>query len=540
MMTIEETIFITPIPKSKKFLDSSSFLEVLAIKYSRVHKLILKENTSDQIIDVLSDLESTEHLITNSNNLTCLHYMVGTKYTELGLKYAKDEYLVTGIRYLNLIDENFLATDALKADYYRLYSRGMLIHFNNELEKDQYYRYSFENIEPLLKSKYFLFKLYNFSIEKKIRLSTVVEARIISDLISVLIFLSRWNEPFFILDRRNVVSDYNPKFLNYLKALTLNEIAWNTCCSIYPSMVFEIKKFIKGAKTPNGMESEWKGRLTQVNKEVDEVIENHKIDLEEFKRDYGDPKKDLEEHGEYRKWVLKNHFALCEHSLYCFCGLSSTDDLKIKSDHEHTQIQWVEQFDILLEKIKGDFNLTRYFLFISENDSKLNYIRDEEIKDYFINESIINNSNSDYLIQAFKSAYSILDKIGRAIYLALEIKQKDIYFHNCWKKIKETNLGDHNRYLIALYSIACDLSDTSKYSAFKEYKDWRNLIEHEFFFLIKEDANIEAIKQEFTVIKGFVKIDEFKEKTHYMLQLCRSAIFFLRFFYSSRIEEKRN
>ncbi len=158
-MTIEESIFITPIPKEKGLLDSNSFLKILAIKYSKIHELILEKDTSDQIIDVLTDLESAENLITNSTNLTFLHYIIGTKYVELGLKYANDDYVVKGISSLNLVDEIFLETDVLKADYYRLYSRGMLIHFNYEIDKNQYYRYSFENIEPLLKSKYFIFKL---------------------------------------------------------------------------------------------------------------------------------------------------------------------------------------------------------------------------------------------------------------------------------------------------------------------------------------------------------------------------------------------
>lgn len=539
-MTIEEIILVTPIPKHEGLLNSFEFLQILMVKYNKLRFLINEENRLEDVKEILSDLAGLEKLIKNPDNLTSLMYVIGTIYTKLGLKLENEDFLIKGIAALDLVDETILLTDEFRADYYHLFSRGLLIHFNNQLHKDENYRYSYKNIEPLLKSKYFLFKLYSFLIEKKIDLVDIVESKIISDLITVLIFLSRWNEPFFILDKRSVLSKYKPGFIGYLKSHTLNEIAYNTCCSIYPAMAFEIKKQIKLALTSNETQAEWKTHLTKVEEETDRIIQNNKIELDKFEKNYGDTKKDLEEHDEYRKWVLKSHFALCEHAIYCFCGLSKSDDLQIKSNHKHTEIEWVKQFDILLQKLKGEFNLARYFLYLSEGDSKLPYVREDEISSFSKIDGVIENSNSDFLIHAFKSAYSILDKIGRAIYLALEIQMKDVYFHKCWREIKAIEAKTQNRYLYTLYSIACDLSETSEYSAFKQYKQWRNLIEHEFFFLIDETAKIEKIREQLPPTAGLIKVDEFREKTHYMLQLCRSAIFSFVFFirHESKKKEK--
>lgn len=530
---IEEAIFSTPIPKDKKFLDSVEFLQILNVKYVRIHSLIMKENSLADIQSVLGDLGKVEEIISNIENLTFVKYIIGTKYVELGLKYDKDEYFVKGISKLDSIDEERLPTNDLKGDYYRMFSRAILVHFNNELKVNENYQYSFDNIEPLLKAKYFLFKLYNYLIEEKLQLKTKVEATVMSNLISVLIFLNRWNEPFFILDRQTVISEYSPGFLNYLKAHTLNEIAWHTCCTIYPAMTYEIKRFIKEATVIKELEDDWREDLLKVNKDVDEIIKKNEFNLEEFEKNYGNTKKALDEHNGYRKWVLKNHFALCEHAMYCFCGNSKADDLKIKSNHEHTKILWVEQFEILLDKIKGEYNLARYFLYMSEDDSRILYKREDELEMSVSSYKLLNNSTSDFLIQAFKSAYSILDKIARGIDVALEINYGgNIYFHDCWERVKSRCQNTPNRYLYSLYSIARDLElrDKSKYSAFKEYRKWRNLIEHEYLFLVNNSTRVEDVKVQYPIIKEVIRIDEFRKKTEYFLQLCRSAIFSFTFF----------
>ncbi len=539
-MNIEDIISSEPIPKHAEFLNSLEFRQVLWIKFKKLHSLVMKDGVIDKIEFELNDLESIKGYITDKKNLVFVQYIIGTKFIELGLKNDKEEYLVKGIAELKRINEDLLLTFDLKSDYYRLYSRGILIHFNNELEKNNDYRYSFENIEPLLQAKYYLFKLFSFLMEKNIKLKIMVEARIISDLISVLLFLSRWNEPFYILDKRTVIAEYSPGFLNYLKAHTLNEIAWNTCCTIYPAMTFEIKKFIKTGMSIQEDNDNWKKHLVQINKEVDKVIEDNKFNLEEFESRHNEAKLNVDDHTKYRKWVLKNHIALCEHSIYCPCELSKTDDLEIRSCHKHTEISWINEFETILDKLKIDFNLSRYFLFLSENEHSSEYVRDDELRTFSNDKYFINDDTSDYLLQAFKSAYSILDKIGRAIYLALGIEGSKIYFHNCWKPIKQKKSHSQNRYLYSLYTIACDLSDTSKYSAFLEYKKWRNSIEHEFFFLVEDSADLENIKNKHRIISEVVKISEFREKTHYMLQLCQSAIFSFVFFIRHESKNKED
>lgn len=541
-MSIEEIIFLEPVPKQRGFINSDLFAQVLLVKSTRLDSLLQHQEKVENVIFQLKDLGNCEKLIVNKQILIFLKYLIGTKYIELGLKYDNDEYLIDGINELDEVIEDLLSSFDLKANYYRLFARGILVHFNNELEKNTEYQYSFENIKPLLKAKYYLFKLFSFLIEDNIRLKKVVESRVISDLISVLLFLSRWNEPFYILDKRTVITDYSPGFLNYLKAHTLNEIAYNTCCTIYPAMTVEVKRFIKKGMAVEEENDYWKKHLSQINQEIDGIIKDNKIDFVEFESKYNETQLDINVNGHtlYRKWTLENHLALNEHSIYCCCELSKKDDLRIRSSHQHTQIEWTNQFETILDKIKSEFILSRDFLFRSHNENTSVYVRSEEIQFFSDCTELVNNSTSDCLIQAFKAAYSILDKIGRAIYFALNIQKKEIHFHNCWKEIKEKRNVSHNRYLYSLYSIACDLSETTKYSAFREYKKWRNSIEHEFFFLANDTADIEKIKSENKIINEVVRISEFREKAYYMLQLSQSAIFSFVFFIRHESKTKKD
>jgi hypothetical protein len=524
-MTIEQILYKTPIVKDTTLLNSKDFLQILLLKHSGLSRLNVDAEKVEEDLKILIDLESVMPFISSDENLMFLRFVIGIKYVDLGASLDNKNYLSKGIEILGLINEDSLGND-IKPTYYLKSSRCILLLFNSELEKSSF-EYSYDGIEPLLKAKYYLFKLYNLLVEGKIVFDAKTESKFISDLVTILVLLSRWNEPFFILSRRKIVSKYNPEFISYLKAHTLNEIAHFTCCTIYPVMTYEMKKFIGHAKLSNETDEVWNTQLQRLEQEVDRIIEKNPFKIEEFGNQEKELIKQIDEHSDYRKWVLENHFSLCEHAMYCFCSLSKSDDLTIRSNHEHTQIEWVDKFEVLLDRLKGEYNLARYFLYLAEDDSRLHYNRNDEVG-VFSNEShLLNTSSSDYLIQSFKSAYSILDKIARAVYLALDIDQKDIYFHKCWQRVKNSKGENTNRYLFALYSIACDLSETSKYSAFKEYKEWRNLIEHEFFFL---SNGTQVVSNNNDRMSKSINIAEFREKSYYMLQLCRTAVFSFTFF----------
>ncbi len=524
-MTIEQILYKTPIVRDKTFLNSKEFFQILLLKHSGLSKQKADTAKVEEDLKILIDLESVISLISNDENLMFLRFVIGIRYVDLGAYLDSKVYLSRGIESLELINEEKLSDD-LKPTYYLKNSRTILLLFNSEIGKSGF-EYSYDGIEPLLKAKYYLFKLYNLLVEGKIIFDVKTESKFIADLVTILVLLSRWNEPFFILSKRKVVSKYNPEFVSYLKAHTLNEIAHFTCCTIYPVMTYEMKKFIGQAKTSSENDRVWVTQLQKLEQEVDEIIEKNPFNIEEFRNQEQEFIKQIDDHNAYRKWVLENHVSLCEHAVYCFCSLSKADDLTIRSKHVHTEIEWVDKFEMLLDKLKGEYNLARYFLYLAEDDSRLHYNRNDEIKGFVDESHLLNTSCSDYLIQSFKSAYSILDKIARAVYLALDIEQKDIYFHKCWKRIRTDRIENTNRYLFALYSIACDLSETSKFSAFKEYKEWRNLIEHEFFFLSNETQVLAYSKD---VKHKSINVSEFKEKSYYMLQLCRTAIFSFAFF----------
>lgn len=534
-MTIEQILYKTPIARNSTLLNSKEFLQILLLKYSGLIRPNLDTEKSEEDLKILVDLESVMPLISNDENLIFLRFVIGIKYADMGVYLDNKNYLSKGVEILGLINEDSLGDD-LKPTYYLKNSRSILLLFNSELEISNF-EYSYDGIEPLLKAKYYLFKLYNLLVEGKVVFDVKTESKFISDLVTILVLLSRWNEPFFILSRRKIVSKYNPEFISYLKAHTLNEIAHFTCCTIYPVMTYEMKKFIGQAKLSMETDEVWITQLQKLEQEVDIIIEKNPFNIEEFKNQEQELIKQIDEHNAYRKWVLENHFSLCEHAMYCFCSLSKADDLTIRSKHEHTEIEWVGKFEMLLDRLKGEYNLARYFLYLAEDDSRLHYNRNDEVRVFSSDSYLLNTSSSDYLIQSFKSAYSILDKIARAVYLALDLEQKDIYFHNCWKRVKTSRVENTNRYLFALYSIACDLSETSKYSAFREYKEWRNLIEHEFFFLSNDSP---AANYNNDIMSKSINVVEFKEKSYYMLQLCRTAIFSFTFFIRHESKKRIN
>ena len=137
------------------------------------------------------------------------------------------------------------------------------------------------------------------------------------------------------------------------------------------------------------------------------------------------------------------------------------------------------------------------------------------------------NSQTEYIRTSFRICYGILDKIALGICKLYSLESKLIHFHSFWDDKKRRIELDKikNIHLNALYSIACDLNATN--GELKEFKNWRNKLEHNLLILkdIKSDEPdiLKIFKDEQFV--AIVDIAEFTKKTLHLLQLTRSAIF---------------
>jgi len=170
-----------------------------------------------------------------------------------------------------------------------------------------------------------------------------------------------------------------------------------------------------------------------------------------------------------------------------------------------------------------------YYHSINVNQSLAN---SRTVKNNLSDRRIIVDKKSRLMIDSFKSTYSILDRIAVSLISIYEdVENKPLYFHDFIDYVKTKIDIDSNKYLVALESIAAELYHQNENGTLKEYKVWRDAIEHNYFFLIKDEHQIEHVKSKYEYLNRieFAAIENFENKTLHLLQLCRSAIFTLVF-----------
>ena len=76
-------------------------------------------------------------------------------------------------------------------------------------------------------------------------------------------------------------------------------------------------------------------------------------------------------------------------------------------------------------------------------------------------------------------------------------------------------------------SISFELYHDNPDAIFQEYKEWRDAIEHNYFFLARSNSDIEELKNMYKSLKriSIVVEEEFRNKALHLLHLCRSSIF---------------
>lgn len=234
--------------------------------------------------------------------------------------------------------------------------------------------------------------------------------------------------------------------------------------------------------------------------------------------------------SEYRKFCCKNHLTLSEHGLYCSCSGGARDNLTIPLGSTSLSGDYIPQMEMVLNRLKSEFSLARrnYYEYVSNFD-ETELVHEECFTELHNDECL--GIDYEKLRSSFRICFGILDKIGFAICELYLLKPANgmVYFQNFWQLDRD---GRREKFesiktlgLLALYSIATDLNE-HKNGEWKEFKKWRNSMEHGFFVITENQDFCDVYESyKFSEDIEFVQIEKFEEFVKHVLHLTRSAIF---------------
>lgn len=323
----------------------------------------------------------------------------------------------------------------------------------------------------------------------------------------------------------DMVLKYNPDFPQaiFSKANGLIYMMGITKCPLTISLFSEIFRLFKivDEKQING--NEIKIAIKQGLKKSFEFLEETNFDFSKINEELILSEIEYQSHNDEVKFYLDNFLNLSEHGLYCKCNGAKIDDLSIS--YQETYDIKIIQLEILINRIKSEFSLSRKLLFEYFTIKTIDYIAYSES-----NRDIINGINHEKLRTSFRLCFGIFDKIAEGICSLFNLEIKDgesIYFENFWNNPKthqdrwDKINSIKNIHLTALYSIACDLNKSN--GEFGFYKRWRNRLEHGVFSITNQ-VRSDAVINEKLLSENVVESD-FENNALHLLQLTRATIF---------------
>lgn len=489
-----------------------------------------------EVLEIVIEIEEKLNATTDRHLRPIYLDFLSAIYNELGVNLRVIDYLEMSEAYFLQIDFSVISEQSAFETKFRngrnsfhKYKIRKSFSKQNSLPFD-YYKQMKEN---LFKAHgIFQESLRDAILNKRIN-STIVKGYIARELAHVCIELHRWVEFSYYLEYVPLEQRDYSFFL--LKMVGLDSFIKNTHTDIFPSIVSEIVK--------NGMNALSDITIDDTNRNIVlEMLTEYTLQLRTEITSHNDLPTTLnkwttslhnEENGvktKYQEWALKNFLILNEHSIYCNCKLAKRDNLKIRTSNNHTHKLWLSKFQLLIEHLKLDFEEARLFYYNSWNKSKIS--NSQILKKRTTTSQILISKKTRLLISSFKQTYSILDRVAVAMLsLFKETKDKPMYFHDFIDYIKNKVDIQSKFYLIALESISFELYHGNANAIFRDYVEWRNAIEHNYFFIAKDSSDIDILKSKYSDLKRItiVKESEFKEKTMHLMQLCRSSVFSLVF-----------
>jgi hypothetical protein len=484
--------------------------------YKKLHEL-LNEEKFEEAIKLIDDTFKTVSFGTAAESLFFKTKLYGF-LTDIGCESQNESALNEAIKFFEA-NEVALESCITKSSYY--YN---LANAKHGLGKIFYYNHRGVHSINTVKEKFQEpIKLYWLAYKNLRDKDKNLLLQILINLSNSLVNASRIVEGLQFLD---MVLRIEPNFPQALisRGDNLDYLKTVTNCSVTTSLFVNIfRSYDSGIKT-NTLPPSILNRSVQHREESLNTIKEHGFNINDIDREIQESEKEFNNHSTFRKYCITNFLTLNEHSIYCNCVATEKDDLQIGVKHGMFHGDTVPQLELLLNRIKSEFALSRWLYFQSlQADSEVEY--DTMFSELLDGEII--NSQTEMQRTSFRLCYGILDKIALGICKLYNLDSKRIHFETFWdeKKHNEQLNQIKNIHLNALYSIACDLNTTT--GELKQFKNWRNDLEHNLLVLkdtSKPDLDVFKLFRD----KNFVEVADaydFKTKTLHLMQLTRAAIF---------------
>jgi tetratricopeptide (TPR) repeat protein len=319
------------------------------------------------------------------------------------------------------------------------------------------------------------------------------------------------------------VLHFDPAFVN-AQASKAETLKWHTKVSDIPitiSLFAEMYRLYKSATERSVWLKERTDQLTAGKNYFEQFLTDQNVEISELDKEFAQNQIEFENHSHEERFYLTNFFNLSEHGLYCFCNGATPDKLTIGSPELVTFDKVVIEMEFTLNQLKSEFSLARrlFYEYKEGGEDSMHFER--------ISENYISGIVAERLRTAFRLCFGVLDKIANGICTLYDLncENENVYFESFWKKSKScprwARINEiRNIHLTALYSMACDLN--TKAGELKQYKEWRNALEHKTFTLTNEQKSDEKMT---FLLKSFSTIQDFEFKTKHLIQLTRAAIF---------------
>lgn len=441
------------------------------------------------------------------------------KMIYFGMEFVNTETLNNVLSVLEKEKAYLASKKPFEYKYYLSYA--LFIRFNTKIHGVDEVLLDRSDLADLIKSKFYLQKVLLQARTEKLNISKSQEMDALSLLCAVLSQLSRWAEVITILEN-HLLADKgeNQGQIKYLLATCLFEIKEKTCLTYNGLFLLRIIELCSEVEENHALH-EQKVKCQDIKDLCIKDCEKYNVDLDEVEKHRKKVRSKETQLYEYQLFFKDNGLTLNEHSFYCDCKRIYFDDIQFQTSHLHTKIEWVEKKKPILESILSEYSLARVEYYRS--------LKDKSLSGFGVLGSGKKRTSFKHqlLLSSFRRCYSILDSIGMAVLSSLDIedsrfptlengKRIDLYFLNMWDHnlISEDDYKK-NQFLHSLYSISKDLDRDKNISAFKEFKNIRNAIEHKIFLISEHE------------IEGCESVSPklMYEYSETLLRLTRSAIF---------------
>lgn len=446
---------------------------------------------------------------------------------DIGCEGQNENVLHEAIKFFEANEEQILSCITKSSYYYNLanakHGLGKIFYFNNR------------GVHPIKTGKEKFqepIKLYWLAYKNISQKDKALFFQILINLSNSLVNTSRIVEGLQFLDMVLTIAPNFPQAL-ISRGDNLDYLCSVTNCSVTISLYAQIyRSYDKGIKT-NTLPPSILSRSIQNREGTLKKIKKYGFNVKDIEREIQESEKEFDNQTDFRKYCINNFLTLNEHGIYCNCVATEKDDLQIGVIHGMFKGDIVPQLELLLNRLKSEFALSRLLYYQSlEREAPVEY---DTIFTELLDGEVI-NSQTELQRTSFRLCYGLLDKIALGICKLYNLDSKRIHFETFWDEKKRNGQLNQirNIHLNALYSIACDLN--TKTGELKEFKNWRNDLEHNL--LVLKDTS----KMNFDVLKLFrdenfvsvVDAKDFTNKTLHLMQLTRAAIF--SFIYCVRLQ----